>query len=111
LKIMSKKPKPFDPYKPTPEEVELMRERKAYEQGWNKEETSLTLANGTVIKRREHRCNARLKDIIEGMTALKINRTWEMFWKCMKSKPGEEPLDPFVYLKETPRRSKPEDNS
>ena len=127
----SKKPKPFDPYKPTPEELELLRERKAFEQGWNKEEQTLTLPNGTVIRRKEHRCNGRLKDIVEGVVALKIGKTWDLFWQCMKSNPGcvnvqtqlfsidrrivlfarEEPLDPFVYLRETPKRSKPENTS
>ncbi|XP_041991432.1 uncharacterized protein LOC121742373 [Salvia splendens] len=61
-----------------------------------------------------HRCNDRVEDVIyalfEGNPFKTIPAPFKLFYQCMRSKPGEEPTDPFVYLDLDPpkREVKPE---
>ncbi|KAE9600707.1 hypothetical protein Lalb_Chr14g0375741 [Lupinus albus] len=49
-----------------------------------------------------HRCNDRVEDVIqacfEGNPFKTVPGPFKLFWKCMHSKPGQEPTDPFFYL-------------
>jgi len=53
---------------------------------------------------RPHRCNDRLEDFVqalfEGDPRKNLPGPAKLFWRCYKSKPGEEPKDPFFYLEE-----------
>ncbi|KAH9603042.1 hypothetical protein KSS87_019931 [Heliosperma pusillum] len=53
-----------------------------------------------------HRCNDRAEDIIqacfEGNPIKTIPGPFKLFWRCMRSKPGEEPTEPFYYLELDP---------
>ncbi|KAG0560677.1 hypothetical protein KC19_9G004400 [Ceratodon purpureus] len=53
---------------------------------------------------RPHRCNDRLEDFVqalfEGDLRKNLPGTAKLFWKCYKSKPGEEPNEPFFFLEE-----------
>ncbi|XP_051126122.1 uncharacterized protein LOC127248032 isoform X1 [Andrographis paniculata] len=76
-----------------------------------------------------HRCNDRAEDVIqtwllvttlvwkyhrpqkicyacfEGNPFKTIPGPFKLFWRCMRSKPGEEPTEPFTYLDlEPPKR-------
>ncbi|CAJ1956334.1 unnamed protein product [Sphenostylis stenocarpa] len=49
-----------------------------------------------------HRCNDRVEDVIqacfEGNPFKTVPGPFKLFWQCMRSKPGEEPTEPFTYL-------------
>ncbi|PSS14422.1 Autophagy-related protein [Actinidia chinensis var. chinensis] len=49
-----------------------------------------------------HRCNDRVEDVIqacfEGNPFKTVPGPFKLFWQCMRSKPGEEPTEPFYYL-------------
>ncbi|CAL5336896.1 unnamed protein product [Camellia sinensis] len=53
-----------------------------------------------------HRCNDRAEDVIqacfEGNPFRTIPGPFKLFWQCMRSKPGEEPTEPFYYLQLDP---------
>ncbi|KAF5193866.1 hexokinase-1 protein [Thalictrum thalictroides] len=53
-----------------------------------------------------HRCNDRMEDIIqacfEGNPFKTVPGPFKLFWRCMRSKPGEEPTEPFSYLELDP---------
>ncbi|KAG4385975.1 hypothetical protein AAZX31_12G183700 [Glycine max] len=56
-----------------------------------------------------HRCNDRVEDVIqacfEGNPFKTVPGPFKLFWQCMRSKPGEEPTEPFTYLDlEPPKR-------
>jgi len=59
---------------------------------------------------RAHRCNDRLEDIIQACFEGNIFKTvpgpLRLFRECMKAKPGEEPTEPFFYLKLDPPKRK-----
>ncbi|KAK7381142.1 hypothetical protein VNO78_33668 [Psophocarpus tetragonolobus] len=60
-----------------------------------------------------HRCNDRVEDVIqacfEGNPFKTVPGPFKLFWQCMRSKPGEEPTEPFTYLDLDPpkRETKP----
>ncbi|CAM8971443.1 hypothetical protein QQ045_030149 [Rhodiola kirilowii] len=49
-----------------------------------------------------HRCNDRAEDVIqacfEGNPFKTVPGPFKLFWRCMRSKPGEEPTEPYTYL-------------
>eukprot|EP00249_Psilotum_nudum_P001556 c14087_g1_i1 orf=91-348(+) len=51
---------------------------------------------------RPHRCNDRLEDFVQAIfednRRKHIPATLRLFWRCMRSKPGEEPQEPFYFL-------------
>jgi hypothetical protein len=49
-----------------------------------------------------HRCNSRMDDFLKGLLRLppKIAGTASVFYRCMKSEPGQEPKDKYIYLSE-----------
>ncbi|CAK9217787.1 unnamed protein product [Sphagnum tenellum] len=51
---------------------------------------------------RPHRCNDRLEDIVQALFEGDPRKTlpgpFKLYWKCMQSKPGEEPTEPFFFL-------------
>ncbi|CAM6117736.1 unnamed protein product [Calypogeia fissa] len=53
-----------------------------------------------------HRCNDRLEDVIqalfEGSPRKNLPGPARLFYQCLQSNPGEEPSDPFFYLKIDP---------
>ncbi|XP_073389863.1 uncharacterized protein [Physcomitrium patens] len=53
---------------------------------------------------RPHRCNDRLEDFVqalfEGDPRKNLPGPAILFWRCYKSKPGEEPTEPFFFLEE-----------
>ncbi|CAN4103472.1 unnamed protein product [Withania somnifera] len=57
-----------------------------------------------------HRCNDRVEDVVqacfEGNPFKTIPGPFKLFWQCMRSKPGEEPTEPFYYLQLEPPREK-----
>ncbi|KAF7827142.1 hexokinase-1 protein [Senna tora] len=60
-----------------------------------------------------HRCNDRAEDVIqacfEGNPFKTVPGPFKLFWQCMRSKPGEEPTQPYTYLDlEPPKRSETE---
>lgn len=50
-----------------------------------------------------HRCNDRVEDFIfalfEGEPTKNLPRPWRLMWQCFGSKVGEEPAEPFSFLK------------
>ncbi|KAF9587784.1 hypothetical protein IFM89_005659 [Coptis chinensis] len=56
-----------------------------------------------------HRCNDRAEDVIqacfEGNLFKTIPGPFKLFWRCMRSKPGEEPAEPFYYLEPVPPKT------
>mmetsp|Transcript_160 Transcript_160/g.507 ORF Transcript_160/g.507 Transcript_160/m.507 type:complete len:86 (+) Transcript_160:119-376(+) len=52
-----------------------------------------------------HRCNDRLEDLIEalfqGNPLQTVPEPWRLFTECLRSEPGKEPREPFIYLKQT----------
>ncbi|KAL3693007.1 hypothetical protein R1sor_006658 [Riccia sorocarpa] len=55
-----------------------------------------------------HRCNDRLEDLIqalfEGDPRKNLPGPWRLFWQCIHSNPGEEPTEPFYFLKVDPTK-------
>lgn len=55
---------------------------------------------------RPHRCNDRLEDLIqalfEGDPRRNLPGPAKLFYQCLQSNPGEEPSDPFFFLKIDP---------
>ncbi|KAF9662639.1 hypothetical protein SADUNF_Sadunf18G0075200 [Salix dunnii] len=55
-----------------------------------------------------HRCNDRAEDVIqacfEGNPFKTVPGPFKLFWQCMRSKPGEEPTEPYTYLQIDPPR-------
>ncbi|CAN7066492.1 unnamed protein product [Brassica oleracea var. botrytis] len=56
-----------------------------------------------------HRCNDRVEDVVqacfEGNPFKTVPGPFKLFYRCMRSKPGEEPTEPFTYLDlEPPKR-------
>ncbi|BBN06582.1 hypothetical protein Mp_3g22380 [Marchantia polymorpha subsp. ruderalis] len=55
---------------------------------------------------RPHRCNDRLEDLIqalfEGDPRKNLPGPWRLLWQCIRSNPGEEPTEPFSFLKIDP---------
>ncbi|KAH7426038.1 hypothetical protein KP509_11G082300 [Ceratopteris richardii] len=53
-----------------------------------------------------HRCNDRLEDFVQALFEDNFRKnvpaTWKLFWQCYKSNPGEEPTEPFYFLKINP---------
>ncbi|KAF5950219.1 hypothetical protein HYC85_012212 [Camellia sinensis] len=53
-----------------------------------------------------HKCNDRAEDVIqacfEGNPFKTIPDPFKLFWQCMRSKPGKEPMEPFYYLQLDP---------
>ncbi|XP_059662932.1 uncharacterized protein LOC132308745 [Cornus florida] len=53
-----------------------------------------------------HRCNDRAEDVVqacfEGNPFKTVPGPFKLFWQCMRSKPGEEPTEPFSYLQLDP---------
>ncbi|XP_074376303.1 uncharacterized protein LOC141717935 isoform X2 [Apium graveolens] len=53
-----------------------------------------------------HRCNDRAEDVIqacfEGNPFKTVPGPFKLFYRCMRSKPGEEPTEPFTYLQLDP---------
>ncbi|XP_047323220.1 uncharacterized protein LOC124926930 [Impatiens glandulifera] len=53
-----------------------------------------------------HRCNDRAEDVIqacfEGNPFKTVPGPFKLFYQCMRSKPGEEPIEPFYYLEYDP---------
>ncbi|KAK8627955.1 hypothetical protein V6N13_063670 [Hibiscus sabdariffa] len=53
-----------------------------------------------------HRCNDRAEDVIqacfEGNPFKTVPGPFKLFWQCMRSKPGEEPTEPYTYLQLDP---------
>ncbi|KAH7842928.1 hypothetical protein Vadar_010799 [Vaccinium darrowii] len=53
-----------------------------------------------------HRCNDRVEDVIqacfEGNPFKTVPGPFKLFWQCMRSRPGEEPTEPFYYLQLDP---------
>lgn len=69
----------------------------------------------TSKRSREHRCNDRLEDVIQGLfegnPLLTVPPAWTLFVRCMRSEIGDEPKDPFLYhtpkwLEEARKREK-----
>ncbi|KAJ8490648.1 hypothetical protein OPV22_012369 [Ensete ventricosum] len=59
-----------------------------------------------------HRCNDRAEDVIqalfEGNPFKTVPGPFKLFWQCMRSKPGEEPTEPFYYLQlDPPKKEEP----
>ncbi|KAL8474356.1 hypothetical protein ACS0TY_030990 [Phlomoides rotata] len=74
------------------------------------------ISGGPHPEPKAHRCNDRLEDIIfalyEGNPFKTIPGPFKLFRQCMKSKPGEEPTDPFFYLDlEPPKRQEKTESS
>uniref|UniRef100_A0A803KNX4 Uncharacterized protein n=1 Tax=Chenopodium quinoa TaxID=63459 RepID=A0A803KNX4_CHEQI len=52
-----------------------------------------------------HRCNDRAEDAcFEGNPFKTVPGPFKLFYRCMRSKPGEEPTEPFYYLELDPPR-------
>ncbi|KAK1568890.1 hypothetical protein Q3G72_030136 [Acer saccharum] len=53
-----------------------------------------------------HRCNDRAEDVIqacfEGNPFKTVPGPFKLFWRCMRSNPGEEPTEPYTYLQFDP---------
>ncbi|KAG5225796.1 DNAJ heat shock N-terminal domain-containing protein [Salix suchowensis] len=49
-----------------------------------------------------HRCNDRA--CFEGNPFKTVPGPFKLFWQCMRSKPGEEPTEPYTYLQIDPPR-------
>jgi hypothetical protein len=51
---------------------------------------------------RPHRCEPRWEDfgagIVKTKSPMESIRLFGLIWKCMKSKPGSEPTDPYLYV-------------
>ncbi|PRW05907.1 hypothetical protein C2E21_9413 isoform A [Chlorella sorokiniana] len=51
-----------------------------------------------------HRCNARVEDFVQAIVTWdwsgKIQPTWRLLRKCLKSEPGQEPTDPYLIIKD-----------
>ncbi|EPS60082.1 hypothetical protein M569_14723, partial [Genlisea aurea] len=67
------------------------------------------LSEGYHKEPKAHRCNDRVEDVIyalfEGNPFKTVPGPFKLFWQCMRSKPGEEPTEPFYYLDlEPPKR-------
>ncbi|XP_078436138.1 hexokinase-1 protein [Wolffia australiana] len=60
------------------------------------------LPDGDTRQPQAHRCNDRAEDVIqacfEGNPFKTVPGPFKLFWRCMRSKPGEEPTEPFFYL-------------
>ncbi|KAG9454110.1 hypothetical protein H6P81_007014 [Aristolochia fimbriata] len=59
-----------------------------------------------------HRCNNRVEDVIqalfEGNPLETVPGPWKLMMQCFRSKKGEEPLEPYTYLKiDPPKREEP----
>ncbi|KMZ68429.1 hypothetical protein ZOSMA_23G00840 [Zostera marina] len=58
--------------------------------------------DGDTREAKAHRCNDRAEDVIqacfEGNPFKTVPGPFKLFWRCMRSKPGEEPTQPFYYL-------------
>ncbi|KAJ3708423.1 hypothetical protein LUZ61_012128 [Rhynchospora tenuis] len=70
------------------------------------------LPEGETREPRAHRCNDRAEDVIqacfEGNPFKTIPGPLKLFWRCMRSKPGEEPIEPFYYLQLDPPKREAE---
>ncbi|CAN6458057.1 unnamed protein product [Victoria cruziana] len=70
------------------------------------------LPEGETREPKAHRCNDRAEDVIqacfEGNPFRTVPGPFKLFWRCMRSKPGEEPTEPFYYLQlDLPKREDP----
>lgn len=67
-----------------------------------KEESPWGMPEGEDRQPKPHRCNDRAEDVIqacfEGNPFKTVPGPFKLFWQCMRSKPGEEPTEPFTYL-------------
>ncbi|KAK1258788.1 hypothetical protein QJS04_geneDACA018699 [Acorus gramineus] len=78
----------------------------------NRREGPWGIPEGEDQKPRAHRCNDRVEDVIqaafEGNPFKTVPGPFKLFWRCMRSKPGEEPTEPFTYLQLDPlKREEP----
>ncbi|CAI0550607.1 unnamed protein product, partial [Linum tenue] len=67
------------------------------------------MSEGDHKQPKAHRCNDRAEDVIqacfEGNPFKTVPGPFKLFWECMRSKPGEEPTDPYTYLQiDAPKR-------
>ncbi|EOY10010.1 Uncharacterized protein TCM_025380 [Theobroma cacao] len=64
------------------------------------------LPEGEHRQPKAHRCNDRAEDVIqacfEGNPFKTVPGPFKLFWQCMRSKPGEEPTEPYTYLQLDP---------
>lgn len=64
------------------------------------------LPEGDKRQPKAHRCNDRVEDVVqaafEGNPFKTVPGPFKVFWQCMRSKPGEEPTEPFTYLQLDP---------
>ncbi|KAI3855755.1 hypothetical protein MKX03_033435 [Papaver bracteatum] len=63
---------------------------------------------GDTRQPKAHRCNDRAEDFVqacfEGNPFKTVPGPFKLFYRCMRSKPGEEPTEPFTYLDLDPPR-------
>ncbi|KAJ7295345.1 hypothetical protein O6H91_02G125100 [Diphasiastrum complanatum] len=49
-----------------------------------------------------HRCNDRIEDLVqalfEGNLQKSVPSPARLLWRCMRSRPGEEPTEPFLFI-------------
>ncbi|OQU76895.1 hypothetical protein SORBI_3010G231700, partial [Sorghum bicolor] len=66
------------------------------------------LPEGDTRQPKAHRCNDRAEDVVqacfEGNPFKTVPGPFKLFWQCMRSKPGEEPTEPYTYLQLDPPR-------
>ncbi|XP_021734003.1 uncharacterized protein LOC110700719 [Chenopodium quinoa] len=64
------------------------------------------ISGGDHRQPKPHRCNDRVEDVIqacfEGNPFKTVPGPFKLFYRCMRSKPGEEPTEPFYYLELDP---------
>uniref|UniRef100_A0A0E0LEQ9 Hexokinase n=1 Tax=Oryza punctata TaxID=4537 RepID=A0A0E0LEQ9_ORYPU len=68
------------------------------------------LPEGDKREPKAHRCNDRAEDVVqacfEGNPFKTVPGPFKLFWQCMRSKPGEEPTEPYTYLQlDPPKRA------
>ncbi|KAF3966628.1 hypothetical protein CMV_009283 [Castanea mollissima] len=70
------------------------------------------LPEGDHRQPKAHRCNDRAEDVIqacfEGNPFSTVPGPFKLFWRCMRSKPGEEPTEPYTYLQLDPPKREEE---
>ncbi|CAN6173296.1 unnamed protein product, partial [Urochloa humidicola] len=66
------------------------------------------LPEGDTRQPKAHRCNDRAEDVVqavfEGNPFKTVPGPFKLFYQCMRSKPGEEPTEPYTYLQLDPPR-------
>ncbi|PUZ59449.1 hypothetical protein GQ55_4G042400 [Panicum hallii var. hallii] len=53
---------------------------------------------------RRRRADAGVQAVFEGNPFKTVPGPFKLFWQCMRSKPGEEPTEPYTYLQLDPPR-------